>query len=92
MKKQFITEATRLQKLAGIITESQYRKLNEEINIQDIKDEMKDFYSLDVSDDDVNDWLEVYHYDRIEDDPDYDGDFVFDTGEREDFYIYLQDN
>jgi hypothetical protein len=91
MKKQFITEATRLQKLAGIITESQYRELNEEINIQDIKDEMKDFYSLEVSDEDVNNWLELYHYDRIEDDPDYDGDFVFDTGEREDFYIYLQD-
>jgi hypothetical protein len=29
MKKQFITEAIRLQKLAGIITESQYRELNE---------------------------------------------------------------
>jgi hypothetical protein len=29
MKKQFITEATRLQKLAGIITESQERNLNE---------------------------------------------------------------
>jgi hypothetical protein len=29
MKKQFITEAARLQKLAGIITESQYRELNE---------------------------------------------------------------
>lgn len=29
MKKQFITEATRLQKLAGIITESQERDLNE---------------------------------------------------------------
>ena len=29
MKKQFITEATRLQKLAGIITESQYKELNE---------------------------------------------------------------
>jgi hypothetical protein len=32
MKKQFITEATRLQKLAGIITESQYRELNENVD------------------------------------------------------------
>jgi hypothetical protein len=70
---------------------SESQRLNEEINIQDIKDEMKDFYSLEVSDEDVSNWLELYHYDRIEDDPDYDGDFVFDTGEREDFYIYLQD-
>jgi len=29
MKKQFITEATRLQKLAGIITESEYKNLTE---------------------------------------------------------------
>jgi hypothetical protein len=29
MKKQFITEAARLQKLAGIINESQYRELSE---------------------------------------------------------------
>ena len=36
MKKQFITEATRLQKLAGIITESQERNLNEnEFSVDD---------------------------------------------------------
>jgi hypothetical protein len=35
MKKQFITEAARLQKLAGIITESQYRELNE--NVDDLR-------------------------------------------------------
>lgn len=87
-------EQLRMQMLAGIITESQYKvKLNEqeEIDIQAIKDEMKDFYDLVVSDDDVNNWLQSYHYDRIEDDPDYDGNFVFDTGEREDFYHYLVD-
>lgn len=32
MKKQFITEAQRLQKLAGIITESQERDLNENVD------------------------------------------------------------
>jgi len=32
MKKQFITEAARLQKLAGIITESQYRELSENVD------------------------------------------------------------
>jgi hypothetical protein len=87
-------EQLRMQMLAGIITEGQYKaKLNEqeEIDTQAIKDEMKDFYDLMVSDDDVKDWLQSYHYDRIEDDPDYDGNFVFDTSEREDFYHYLID-
>jgi hypothetical protein len=36
MKKQFITEAKRLQKLAGIITESQYRELNENLNLNNL--------------------------------------------------------
>jgi hypothetical protein len=96
VKKQFIAEAARMQKLAGI-TEAKVVPSNtvpsnkDFINIQDIKDEMKDFYSLDVSNSDVKDWLQSYHYDRIEDDPDYDGDFVFDTTEREDFFLYLKD-
>ena len=64
---------------------------NQEINVEDIKNEMKEFYDVIVSDEDVNEWLQMYHYDRIENDEDYDGEFVFDTSEREDFYLYLEE-
>jgi hypothetical protein len=86
--KKLINEAKRLQELAGILKENMD---NSEINVQDIIDEMKSFYNITVSDEVVNDWLQVYHYDRMEDDEDYDGEFVFDTGEREDFLLYLKD-
>ena len=33
----------------------------------------------------------MYHFDRIEEDPDYDGDFCFDTTEREDLMYYLEE-
>ena len=52
---------------------------------------MDKFYGIDVSEGDIIDWLESYHFDRIEDDEDYDGEFVFDTGEREDLYMHLED-
>jgi hypothetical protein len=64
---------------------------NQEINVEDIKNEMKEFYNITVSDENVNEWLQMYHYDRIEDDEDYDGEFVFDTSEREDFYLHLEE-
>jgi len=47
MKKQFITEAARLQKLAGIITESEYKKLTE----NQASDLINDGVVLYVSDD-----------------------------------------
>jgi hypothetical protein len=85
MKKQLVTEAKRLQELAGILNE------NSTIDIPAIKREMQDFYGIDISEEDISDWLQSYHYDRIEDDEDYDGEFVFDTGEREDLYTHLED-
>ena len=61
----------------------------EEFNIKDIQNEMKSFYGLNVSNQDVMDWLEMYHFDRLEEDEDYSGNFEFDTSEREDFYHYI---
>jgi hypothetical protein len=78
--------------LRKYLTEGRLLKENKEIDVKAIKDEMNNFYGLNISDEDVNDWLEVYHYDRLEDDPDYDGNFEFDTAEREDFHDYLTDN
>jgi hypothetical protein len=61
----------------------------EKIDVKGIIEEMEDFYGLKVSEEEVLDWLEFYHFDRIEEDPGYDGNFLFETSEREDFYIYL---
>lgn len=63
---------------------------NKDINVVDIKEEMYNFFGINVSEEDINKWIKMYHYDRIEDDEDYDGEFCFDTGEREDLYIYLE--
>jgi hypothetical protein len=64
--------------------------INEEL-ILDIQTEMREFYNLLLTEDTIKDFLKFYHYDRIEDDPDYDGVFVFDTTEREDLLYYLED-
>jgi hypothetical protein len=64
---------------------------NQEINLQEIKDEMKQFYDLTVTEEVIEEWIGWYHYDRIEDDEDYDGIFCFDTSEREDLYIHLKE-
>ena len=71
--------------------ESLKENSDSEIDIEEIKDDMKSFYDIDVTDTQIKDWLKSYHYDRIEDDPDYDGNFFFDTEEREDFFYYLED-
>ena len=96
MKKQLIDEAKRLQELAGIdevikIEKPGMHPKDPNITVRVIKKEMDEFYGVDVSEEDINDWLKSYHFDRIEDDEDYDGEFVFDTGEREDLYIHLED-
>jgi hypothetical protein len=95
MKKQLINEAKRLQELAGInevkIPKPGAHPKDPNINVRAIKKEMDEFYGIDVSEEDIIDWLESYHFDRIEDDEDYDGEFVFDTGEREDLYMHLED-
>lgn len=64
--------------------------INEEL-ILDIQTEMRELYNLFLTEDTIKDFLKFYHYDRIEDDPDYDGVFVFDTTEREDLLYYLED-
>jgi hypothetical protein len=64
---------------------------NQEINLQEIQDEMKQFYDVTVTEEVIEEWIGWYHYDRIEDDEDYDGIFCFDTSEREDLYIHLKE-
>jgi hypothetical protein len=59
--------------------------------IQEIQEEMFRFYNLNVGPNVIKQFLKMYHFDRIEEDPDYDGDFVFDTGEREDLMYYLEE-
>jgi len=65
--------------------------INEQELIEEIQNTMMDFYGLDVSEEVIKDFIQLYHYDRIEDDPDYDGNFCFDTGEREDLVYYLEE-
>jgi len=59
--------------------------------IQEIQDEMLRFYNLNVGPNVIKQFLKMYHFDRIEEDPDYDGDFYFDTTEREDLMYYLEE-
>ena len=63
----------------------------EEDVIQEIQDEMFRFYNLNVGPNVIKQFLKMYHFDRIEEDPDYDGDFCFDTTEREDLMYYLEE-
>lgn len=51
MKKQFITEATRMQKLAGIITESEYKQLNENQIPQDVEEFLNGMIDLEIPED-----------------------------------------
>jgi hypothetical protein len=59
--------------------------------IQEIQEEMFRFYNLNVGPNVIKQFLKMYHFDRIEEDPDYDGDFCFDTTEREDLMYYLEE-
>ena len=93
------------------------RLLKEEVDVlgneflQNIQDDMKMYYKMDVDMDDIKDWVNMYYigynseYDEGPGDVDYEGnefgsedyesekkELVFDTGEREDFYMHLKDN
>jgi hypothetical protein len=59
--------------------------------VQEIQDEMFRFYNLNVGPNVIKQFLKIYHFDRIEEDPDYDGYFCFDTTEREDLIYYLEE-
>ena len=75
---------------------------------QEIQDDMKMYYKMDVDMDDIKDWVNMYYigynseYDDGPGDVDYEGnefgsedyesekkELVFDTAEREDFYMHL---
>jgi len=60
------------------------RLLKENIDYSSVKDEMKRMYDIDVDLDTIEDFITTYN--------DGEGMDVFDTTEREDFYMYLQDN
>ena len=57
--------------------------LKEEIDYSSIKDEMKKIYDIDVDLDTIKDFVTSYN--------DSEGMDIFDTTEREDFYLYLKD-
>jgi len=57
--------------------------LKEEIDYSSIKGEMKKIYDIDVDLDTIEDFVTSYN--------DSEGMDVFDTTEREDFYLYLKD-
>ena len=96
--RQFLTE--------GVIKE-EVDVLGNEF-LQDIQDDMKMYYKMDVDMDDIKDWVNMYYigynseYDEGPGDVDYEGnefgsedyesekkELVFDTAEREDFYMHL---
>jgi hypothetical protein len=78
-------------------TTDAYDPLYEEVDVlgneflQDIQDTMKMYYKMDVDMDDIKDWVKFYYidynseYDNEEDKK----ELVFDTAEREDFYMHL---
>ena len=59
------------------------RLLKEEVDYSSIKGEMKKIYDIDVDLDTIKDFVTSYN--------DSEGMDVFDTTEREDFYLYLKD-
>ena len=100
--------------LRKIIKEEISKVLREEVDVlgdeftQEIRDDMKMYYKMDVNMDDIKDWVNMYYigynseYDEGPGDVDYEGnefgsedyesekkELVFDTTEREDFYMYL---
>jgi hypothetical protein len=60
--------------------------------IKEIQNEMFDFYDMKVSKTIIEQFLVEQIDDRKLDDPDWDGDFVFDTTEREDLYMFVSDD
>jgi len=71
--------------------------LKEEVDVlgneflQDIQDTMKLYYKMDVDMDDIKDWVNMYYidYNSEYDDEEDKKELVFDTAEREDFYMHL---
>lgn len=59
--------------------------------IKEIQDEMFDFYGRKVNERIVEKFLVEQIDDRKLDDPDWDGNFVFDTTEREDFILFIRE-
>ena len=59
--------------------------------IKEIQDEMFDFYDTKVNENLVEKFLVEQIDDRKLDDPDWDGNFVFDTTEREDFILFVRE-
>ena len=59
--------------------------------IKEIQDEMFDFYGRKVNETIVKQFLVEQIDDRKLDDPDWDGNFVFDTTEREDFILFIRE-
>ena len=59
--------------------------------LQDIQDTMKMYYKMDVDMDDIKDWVNMYYidYNSEYDDEEDKKELVFDTAEREDFYMHL---
>ena len=53
---------------------------------------MFDFYDMKVSETIIEQFLVEQIDDRKLDDPDWDGNFVFDTTEREDLYMFVSDD
>ena len=60
--------------------------------IKEIQNEMFDFYDMKVNETIVEQFLVEQIDDRKLDDPDWDGNFVFDTTEREDLYMFVSDD
>ena len=79
------TEREGLERDLGLERDELYegRLLKEEIDYSSIKDEMKKIYDIDVDLDTIKDFVTSYN--------DSEGMDVFDTTEREDFYLYLKD-
>jgi hypothetical protein len=104
------------EKLAKLKKDSKKDVIKEEVDVlgdeftQEIQDDMKMYYKMDVDMDDIKDWVNMYYigynseYDEGPGDVDYEGnefgsedyesekkELVFDTAEREDFYMHLED-
>ncbi len=60
--------------------------------IKEIQNEMFDFYDILIDKTIVEQFLVEQIDDRKLDDPDWDGNFVFDTTEREDLYMFVSDD
>jgi len=62
--------------------------------VMEIKNEVKDFYNLDIEDEIIEDFIGWYYLNDDDDDCfkpfDDEGIPVFDTTEREDFILYLE--